>query len=146
MGLGQKFKHMELLYFIRRFQGTFFNNNRNILVIKCEKHNPPKIVGKFLSGKTRSEYLKQTERLSRNVKPFSTFRNFQAIFASSNSYFTAKSRWVPLENQTSQNKKSPLIFLIRCCDITYYYPKRLAMKMRAIYSQNPSNTELISQS
>ena len=45
-------------------------------VIKCEKHNPPKIVAKFLSGKTRFENLKQTERLSRNVKPFSTFRNF----------------------------------------------------------------------
>ena len=89
MGFGQKFKYMDQLYFIGRFQGTFchsinrtsqgtfFNNNRNILVTKCEKHNPPKIVGKFLSGKTRSEYLKQTERLSRNVKPFSTFRNFR---------------------------------------------------------------------
>ena len=54
-----------------------------------------------------------------------------------------KSRVVPLENQTSQNKTSPLIFLIRCCDITYYYPKRLAMKIRAIYSRNPSNTERI---
>ena len=125
MGLGQKFKHMELLCFIRRFQGTFFhsknrtsqgtffNNNRNILVIKCEKHKRPKIVGKFLSGKTRSEYLKQTERLSTNVKPFSTFRNFQAIFAPSNSYFTEKSRWLPLRRIPrtvfllfSQNKKS----------------------------------------
>ena len=46
---------------------------------------------------------------------------------------------MPLENQTSWNKKSPLIFLMRCSDITYYYPKRLTM-IRAIYSRNPSNT------
>ena len=104
MALGQKFKHMELLHFIRRFQGTFchsinrtsqgtfFNNNRNILVIKCEKHNPPKIVRKFLSGKTRSEDLKQTERLSRNV--LKAFLNLQKLLgninAPSNSYFFKK--------------------------------------------------------
>ena len=35
------------------------------------------------------------ERLSRNVQLFSSFRNFQAIFAPSNSYFTEYSRWVP---------------------------------------------------
>ena len=36
------------------------------------------------------------ERLSKNFQLFSRFRNFQAIFAPSNSYFTEYSRWVPL--------------------------------------------------
>ena len=46
----------------------------NILILKCEN----------------------MERLSRNFQLFSSFRNFQAIFAPSNSYFTEYSRWVPL--------------------------------------------------
>ena len=72
-------------------------------------------------------------------QPLETFRQYLLP----RTVISQKSRWVPLENQTSQNKKSPLSFLIRCCDITYYYPKRLAMKIRAIYSRNPSNTERI---
>ena len=49
-------------------------------VIKCEKHNPPKIVGKFLSRKTRFEYLlnKQNgypEMLSLS-QPLETFRQY----------------------------------------------------------------------
>ena len=33
----------------------------------------------------------------------SSFRNFKAIFAPSNSYFTEKSRWVPLKTTTSSS-------------------------------------------
>ena len=36
------------------------------------------------------------ERLSRNFQLFSSFRDFQAIFAPSNSYFTEYSRWLLL--------------------------------------------------
>ena len=46
----------------------------NILILKCEK----------------------MERLSRKFQVFLSFRNFYAIFAPSNSYFTEYSRWVPL--------------------------------------------------
>ena len=43
-----------------------------------------------------SEYFRQMEPLSRKFSLFTSFRNFSAIFAPSNSYFTEKSRWVPL--------------------------------------------------
>ena len=47
---------------------------QNILILRCEN----------------------MERLSRNFQLFSIFRNFQAIFAPSNSYVTEYSCWVPL--------------------------------------------------
>ena len=61
------------------------------------------------------------ERLSRNFQLFSSFRNFQAIFAPSNSYFTEYSRWVPLsfvkivvfseDHHMIQDRNGPIINL-----------------------------------
>ena len=61
------------------------------------------------------------ERLSRNVQLFSSFRNFQAIFAPSNSYFTEYSRWVLLsfvkivvfseDHHMIQDRNGPIINL-----------------------------------
>ena len=71
----------------------------NILILKCEN----------------------MERLSRNFQLFSSFRNFQAIFAPSNSYFTEYSRWVPLsfvkivvfseDHHMIQDRNGPIINL-----------------------------------
>ena len=71
----------------------------NILILKCE----------------------DMERLSRNFQLFSSFRNFQAIFAPSNSYFTEYSRWVPLsfvkivvfseDHHMIQDRNGPIINL-----------------------------------
>ena len=71
------------------------------------------------------------ERSSINFQPFSSKRKFQAIFASSNRYFTENSRWVPLNNtlrwsakdinkiklplSTTGGKSSYIITLIRIC-------------------------------
>ena len=61
------------------------------------------------------------ERLSRNFQLFSSFRDFQAIFAPSNSYFTEYSRWVPLsfvkivvfseDHHMIQDRNGPIINL-----------------------------------
>ena len=61
------------------------------------------------------------ERLSRNFQLFSSFRNFQAIFAPSNSYFTEYSRQVPLsfvkivvfseDHHMIQDRNGPIINL-----------------------------------
>ena len=61
------------------------------------------------------------ERLSRNFQLFSSFRNFQAIFAPSNSYFTEYSRWVLLsfvkivvfseDHHMIQDRNGPIINL-----------------------------------
>ena len=71
----------------------------NILILKCEN----------------------MERLSRNFQLFSSFRNFQAIFAPLNSYFTEYSRWVPLsfvkivvfseDHHIIQDRNGPIINL-----------------------------------
>ena len=71
----------------------------NILILKCEN----------------------MERLSRNFQLFSSFRNFQAIFAPSNSYFTEYSRWVLLsfvkivvfseDHHMIQDRNGPIINL-----------------------------------
>ena len=71
----------------------------NILILKCEN----------------------MERLSRNFQLFSSFRNFQAIFAPSNSYFTECSRWMPLsfvtivvfgeDHHMIQDRNGPIINL-----------------------------------
>ena len=71
----------------------------NILILKCEN----------------------MERLSRNFQLFSSFRNFQAIFAPLNSYFTEYSRWVPLsfvkivvfseDHHMIQDRNGPIINL-----------------------------------
>ena len=90
---------------IRNFQGcfvfipklsgdAFFSNIPNIsVVIKCEEHNFQK---SQVTNQKNSEYLRRLKPLSGSFQPFSNFRNFQAIFAPSNSYFTEKSHWVPL--------------------------------------------------
>ena len=71
----------------------------NILILKCEN----------------------MKRLSRHFQLFSSFRNFQAIFAPSNSYFTEYSRWVPLsfvkivvfseDHHMIQDRNGPIINL-----------------------------------
>ena len=80
-------------FLYRKFQETFFNNNRNILILKCEQR---KLRKSQLSYQKTSEYFTRIERLSRNFQLFLSFRNFQAIFAPSNSYFAEKSRQAPL--------------------------------------------------
>ena len=45
-------------------------------------------------------------RLSRNILPFSSFGNFLAIFAPSNSYFTAEGfKWTPYEDSITWKKR-----------------------------------------
>ena len=80
-------------FLYRKFQETFFNNNRNILILKCEQR---KLRKSQLSYQKTSEYFTRMKRLSRNFQLFLSFRNFQAIFAPSNSYFAEKSRQAPL--------------------------------------------------
>ena len=80
--------------FIPKFSGdAFCSNIPNILVKKCEEHNFRKLQ---VTKQKNSEYLRRLERLSTSFQPFSNFRNFQTIFAPSNSYFTETSHWVPL--------------------------------------------------
>ena len=77
----------------------------NILILKCEN----------------------MERLSRNFQLFSSFRNFQAIFALSNSYFTEYSRWMPLsfvkivvfseDHHMIQDRNGPIINLDASCEV-----------------------------
>ena len=83
----------DVLSLYRNFQETFLNNNRNILVLKRAIAQLPKIVESYQKS---SGYLRRMERLSRNFKLFPSFRNFQTIFAPSNSYCAEKSRRVPL--------------------------------------------------
>ena len=81
----------------------------NILILKCEN----------------------MERLSRNFQLFSSFRNFQAIFAPSNSYFTEYSRWVLLsfvkivvfseDHHMIQDRNGPIWMPRRGLPVEYSY-------------------------
>ena len=78
---------------------TLFIMLGNILILKCEN----------------------MQRLSRHFQLFSSFRNFQALFAPSNSYFTEYTRWVPLsfvkivvfseDHHMIQDRNGPIINL-----------------------------------
>ena len=63
--------------------------------MKSPKNRLGKVVG-ILIDKLRKLYMNGTERSSRNFQPSSSYRKFQAIFASPNRYFRKNSRWVPL--------------------------------------------------
>ena len=96
--------------FIPKYSGDIFLSTiLNILVIKCEEHNLRKSKG---TKQKNSKYCRQLEQLSRNFQPFSSFRNFQAIFAPSDSYFTEKCCWVPLIIITGKGTKKLFPILV----------------------------------
>ena len=84
----------DVLSLYRNFKETFFNNNRNILTLNVNNTTSQK---SQLSYWKTYEYFRRTESLwlSRNFQLFSSFRNFQAIFGPSNTYFTEKSLGAP---------------------------------------------------
>ena len=63
-----------------------------------------KKIAENLSDKLRKLFMNATERSSRNFWPSSSYRIFQAIFASPNGYFTESSRWMPLYIVFTQNR------------------------------------------
>ena len=60
----------DVLSLYQNFSETFFNNNRNISVLKCEKHNLRK---SQISYYRTSEYFRRMEWLSRNFLASSQF-------------------------------------------------------------------------
>ena len=90
----------DVLSLYQNFQEAFF---LTIIAISRYQNVNNTTSKSQLSYQKTSESLRQTELLSKKFQLFSSFRNFNVIFAPLNSYFTEKSRWVPLKTTTSSS-------------------------------------------
>ena len=84
------------------------------------KIKPQKTVRNLLD-KLRKLYMNGT--VIQKVLAFSSFRKFQAIFASPNRYFTGNSRWVPLSLMVPliSTQVAYLILTLRPYDMTHLF-------------------------